>query len=75
MLSSEMSLTSNTVSGTPKSLYLRDDEKTYASDHCSSLAHMSYAGKNAASLLPGLFFKVRHQLYSVPDRIHPKRDD
>lgn len=75
MLSSKMSLTPNTPSGTPKSVYLRGDEKSYAADHYSSLAHMSYAGKNAASLLPGLFFKVRHQLYSVPDRIYPKRDN
>lgn len=75
MLSLKMSLTPNTPSYTPKSIYLRGDGKSYAADHCSSLAHMSYAGKNAASLLPGLFFKVRHQLYSVPDRIYPKRDD
>lgn len=75
MLSSGMSLTTNTASGTSKSLYLMGDEKSYAADHCSSLAHMSYAGKNAASLLPGLFFKVRHQLYSVPDRIYPERYD
>lgn len=74
MLSSKMSLTPNIPSYTPKSVYFRGDEKSYAADHCSSLAHMSSAGKNAASLLPGLFFKVRHQLYLVPDRIYPKRD-
>lgn len=75
MLSSKMSLTPNTPSGTLKSIYLRGDEKSYAADHCSSLVHMSYSVKNAASSLLGLFFKVKHQFYSVPDKIYPKRDD
>lgn len=57
MLRSKMSLTPSTPSCTPKSVYLRGNEKSYAADHCSSLVHMSYAGKNAASPSPWLIFQ------------------